>query len=275
MNSKVTKNIFYEDLQVAGKFAPLEQRLLDESNLPGPRANLGAASAFADAFASDRVTDEAWELLVQWSGNTEAEAPEDDPREFLPFCTVQAMGSYFHYAEPARRQIILERCRAAMNDGRWRIREAAAMALQRIGEQDFGALRALFDGMKGTANGLEQRAFIAALAHPPMLNEQAHVLYALELSEAILDQIAAGQTRYGAEEFRVLSKGLEYALSVFVERAPGAGFKLLAKFAVTDDKRMQKIVKSNLGKARLAKKFSQDVERIQLLAGSGELGMRK
>lgn len=265
MNSKMSKNVFYGDLQEAGKYAELEQRLMGESNLPGPRANLGAASAFADAFASDRVTDEAWELVVAWSVKPETEAPTDDAREFLPFCALQAMGSYYRYAEPARREIILERCRAAMNDARWRMREAAAMALQRIGEQDFSALRALFDGMKSTANALEQRAFVAALAHPPMLKEQANVLYALELSEEILDQIAARQTRYGAEEFRVLSKGLEYALSVFVERAPEAGFKMLAKFAVTDDKRMQKIVKSNLGKARLAKKFSQDVERIQVL----------
>ncbi|MFP4974209.1 HEAT repeat domain-containing protein [Paenibacillus sp. CN-4] len=265
MNSNVTKNDFYGDLQEARKFRQLEQRLLGDSNLPGPRANLGAASAFADAFGSDWVTGEAWELLVKWSGKTESDAPTDDPREFLPFCALQAMGTYYCYAEPSRQQLILERCQAAMNDSRWRMREAAAMALQRIGEQDFGALRSLIDAMKGTANALEKRAFVAALAHPSMLKDSTHVLYALELSEEILDEIAAGQTHYGAEDFRVLSKGLEYALSVFVERAPEVGFRLLAKFAVTDDKRMQKIVKTNLGKARLAKKFSQDVERIQLM----------
>lgn len=265
MNSKVTKSDFYGDLQEAGKFRQLEQRLLGESNLPGPRANLGAASAFADAFGSDWVTGEAWELLVEWSGKPESDAPTDDPREFLPFCALQAMGTYYRYAEPSRQQLILERCQAAMNDSRWRMREAAAIALQRIGEQDFGVLRSLFEAMKGTSNALEKRAFVAALAHPPMLKDSNHVLYALELSEEILDEIAAGRTSYGAEDFRVLSKGLEYALSVFVERAPEAGFRLLAKFAVTDDKRMQKIVKTNLGKARLAKKFSQDVERIQLM----------
>lgn len=135
MNSKMSKNVFYGDLQEAGKYAELEQRLMGESNLPGPRANLGAASAFADAFASDRVTDEAWELVVAWSVKPETEAPTDDAREFLPFCALQAMGSYYRYAEPARREIILERCRAAMNDARWRMREAAAMALQRIGSR--------------------------------------------------------------------------------------------------------------------------------------------
>lgn len=44
MNSKMSKNVFYGDLQEAGKYAELEQRLMGESNLPGPRANLGAAS---------------------------------------------------------------------------------------------------------------------------------------------------------------------------------------------------------------------------------------
>ncbi len=266
MVSKVVKSVFYDDLQKAGNFKQLEHRLLGESNLPGPRANLGAASAFADAFAFSEVTREAWELIVEWS--QVLDAPTDDPREFLPFCALQAMGAYYRYAESSQQEVILQCCQAAMNDSRWRMREAAAIALQRIGEQDFGVLQSLFDSMLDTAGALEKRAFIATLAHPPLLKEPAHALYALKLSEQILDEIAAGQTRYNTEEFRVLSKGLEYALSVFVEHAPEAGFELLAKFAVTEDKRMLKIVKSNLGKARLTKKFSQDVERIQLLMNS-------
>lgn len=265
MVSKVTKNVFYDDLQEAKNFKQLEYRLLGESNLPGPRANLGVASAFADAFASNEVTCEAWELIVDWSQISDA--PTDDPREFLPFSALQAMGAYYRYAESARREIILNRCYVAMIDSRWRMREAAAIALQRIGEQDFEVLQSLFDSMFSSAGALEKRAFIATLAHPPLLKEPAHALYALKLSEQILNEIIAGQTRYNTEDFRILSKGLEYAFSVFVEHAPEAGFQLLAKFAVTEDKRMLKIIKSNLGKARLTKKFSQDVQRIHLLTG--------
>lgn len=266
MASKVIKNVFYDDLREADNFKQLEHRLLGESNLPGPRANLGAASAFADAFASDEITSDAWELILEWSEISDA--PTDDPREFLPFCALQAMGAQYRYAEPARQEIIMRCCQAAMKDSRWRMREAVAIALQRIGEQDFKVLQGLFDTMISKAGALEKRAFVATLAHPPLLKEPAHALYALKLSEYILDEIAAGQTCYDMEDFRILSKGLEYALSVFVEHAPVAGFELLAKFAVTEDKRMLKIVKSNLGKARLTKKFSQDVEHIQRLLNS-------
>ncbi|MBW4084161.1 hypothetical protein [Paenibacillus sp. S150] len=265
MNSKMTKSGFYEELQDSGRFAELERKLLGESNLPGPRANLGAASAFADAFESGRVTRESWELIVAWTRKEEDEAPTGNPREFLPFCALQAMGAYYPYAGPAQKQVILECCQAGMNDSRWRMREAAAMALQRIGEKEFAVIKSLFDSLGKQANALEKRAMAAALAHPPLLKNPAHVLYALHLSEQILDEIAAGQAKYTAEDYRVLSKGLEYAVSLFVERAPEEGFRMLAKFAVAADKRILKIVKSNLGKARLAKKFSEDVERIQLL----------
>ncbi|OBZ18050.1 hypothetical protein A8L34_00200 [Bacillus sp. FJAT-27264] len=265
MNSKVLKNRFYDDLQNANQFAELENILLSESNLPGPRANLEIADTFANAFASSMVTSEAWNLILKWIDQTGADAPINTPCEFLPFCALQAMGAYFYYAELTRKQIILEKCQAAMNDDRWRMREAAAMALQRIGEREFNVIQSLFDSIALQANPLEKRAFVATLAHPPLLKEPSHVLYALQLSEQILDEITAGQVNYIAEDYRVLSKGLEYAVSLFVERAPEAGFALLAKFAGSGDKRIQKIVKSNLGKARLAKKFSQEVEQIQRL----------
>jgi hypothetical protein len=252
MNSRVTKNRFYDELQDANRFAELENILLSESNLPGPRANLEIAATFAYAFESSLVTNEAWNLILMWENNTAADA-------------LQAMGAYYYYAELSRKQIILEKCQAGMNDVRWRMREAAAMALQRIGEKEFNVIQTLFDSIGPQANPLEKRAFVATLAHPPLLKEPSHVRYALHLSEQILEEITAGQVNHKAEDYRVLSKGLEYAVSLFVERAPEAGFALLAKFAVSEDKRIQKIVKSNLGKARLAKKFSQEVEHIQRL----------
>ncbi|NUU59451.1 hypothetical protein [Paenibacillus agri] len=262
MNSKETKNRFYDDLQDANKFTELEEMLLGESNLPGPRANLEIAATFANAFESCVVTSDAWTLILKWVNITATDAPTNNPCEYLPFCALQAMGAYYYYAELSRKQIILEKCQAAMNDARWRMREAAAMALQRIGVREFNVIQSLFNSIGPQANPLEKRAFVAALAHPPLLKESSHVLYALQLSEQILEEITAGQMNHNTEDYRVLSKGLEYAVSLFVERAPEAGFALLAKFAGSEDKRIQKIVKSNLGKARLAKKFSLEVERI-------------
>ncbi|MNI53735.1 hypothetical protein D3C73_1085880 [compost metagenome] len=67
------------------------------------------------------------------------------------------------------------------------------------------------------------------------------------------------------EHIRVLSKGLEYSLSVFAASDPEAGFALLARLAESGDARMIRIVKSNLGKSRLSKKYPERVR--ELLAG--------
>lgn len=69
-----------------------------------------------------------------------------------------------------------------------------------------------------------------------------------------MENMGSGEVQYeDAEHFRVLSKGLEYSLSVFVASEPEAGFAMLEKFAKSRDTRMIKIVKSNLGKSRLSK----------------------
>ena len=54
------------------------------------------------------------------------------------------------------------------------------------------------------------------------------------------------------EEFRILPKGLEYAISVFVAAAPAAGFALLRELVVIDDGDVHSIVRSNLGKSGLS-----------------------
>ncbi|MNN93326.1 hypothetical protein D3C81_2117500 [compost metagenome] len=91
------------------------------------------------------------------------------------------------------------------------------------------------------------------------------VSFALDLSEHILDDIVADQTLGRSEEYRVLSKGLEYAISLFVERMPVEGFALLNKYAMSNDKRIHKIVKSNIGKSRIAKKYPDEIRRTEQL----------
>lgn len=261
----LTKDSLCDYLKDSGKFDELEHRLQEESHLPGPRGNLTLASDFADGFKSSEVSFEAWALLDRWIHITEVNASTGNPREFLPFCAMQAMGAHFTFADDSKKQNILVLIKEAMSDPRWRMREAAAMALQRIGERQFIVIQRLFNSMLDQSNGFERRAFMAALAHPPLLKELEHVQYALRLSEQILDDIIMNKIRYMTEEFRILSKGLEYAISLFVEREPIAGFVMLTRFAVIEDKRIRKIVKSNLSKARLAKKYSQEVNRINRL----------
>ena len=67
----------------------------------------------------------------------------------------------------------------------------------------------------------------------------------------------------------MLRKGLEYAISVFVANLPDEGFKFMKKWARKDDPDIKKVLKSNLGKSRLTKIFSQQVnEVLDILTGN-------
>ncbi|WNS45852.1 hypothetical protein [Paenibacillus sp. MMS20-IR301] len=244
----------------------LSDYLLSRSGLPGPRANLGLAGDFARCFANPEVSAEALSLLSSWCELPPNPQDANDPEEYLPLCALLAYGAYYGYGEQEHRSMVEEKLQAAMNDSRWRVREAAAMSLQLIGEFDFSLLQNLLEGWRRDATALEQRAFVAALAHPPLLKDEVHAGYCLELSEEILSGLLSGShAQADPEHLRVLSKGLEYALSLFVAGKPEAGFALLRRISCSGDKTMIRIVKSNLSKKRLSGKYPD--ETAEILAG--------
>lgn len=243
-------------------FEGLKKFLKENSNLPGPRGNLEMAYAFGNCFDKD-IAHGQWEYLLALSAIGAGEAPTGDPAEMLPFCTALAAGSYYAQAGEDRKARIRAILRDAMNDKRWRMREAAAMGYQRIAEKDFAAVKEIFDALYPQSNFFEKRAIIAALAHPPILKETDVTLYSLEISEDILNGITRISTEeLKSEDFKVLSKGLEYAISVFAAAAPEEGFALLKAFAAVPHKDIKKIIKSNLGKARIRDKYPRETEEV-------------
>ena len=55
-------------LAKAAENRALADYLIKDSSLPGPRANLELAKAFADVLASSPIEDSRWNLLAQWAG---------------------------------------------------------------------------------------------------------------------------------------------------------------------------------------------------------------
>ena len=104
--------------------------LLAESGLPGPRGNLELAQAAADE--GSRALFERYLTL------TPDRAPVNSPYEFLAFCGVVGLGRLLAEGEPG----LLPTLRAFASDPRWRLREAVAMALQRLGDADMPRLLA-------------------------------------------------------------------------------------------------------------------------------------
>ena len=243
----------------------IEQLLLFNSNLPGSRANLELAYAFADHFSNDLNT-YSWDLLQRFL-NVELDSdPHNSPAEFLPVCALVALGSYYIKAESPIQEQIVSLLWEFANNSNWRLREAVAMAFQRIEEQDFGLISSLFNERIKDASLLEMRAIIAALAHPPILKHEPNAVFCLEASEIVLNKVVSlDVSERKTEEFRVLRKGLEYAVSVFVASLPAEGFAFLTKWAKANDADIKKILRSNLGKSRLTKKYEEQVEKVLCL----------
>jgi hypothetical protein len=246
----------------------LETYLLEHSNLPGPRGNLELAHALAGELAVAPVGTQLWAALNAWSALSAAEAGTGDQREYLPFCATVALGALYR-RESRRRPQILRRLRAAANDPRWRMREAAAMALQIIGESQPEELLDLLEQWLKSPTLLEQRAVAAALAHPPLLGPEGFVRASLRLAERILAEVARQEPEARrSEEFRVLRQGLGYALSVLAAALPEQGLELLERWARIGDRDIAWIIRENLKKKRLAK-HGPRVRRIAALLGGG------
>ena len=171
---------------------------------------------------------------------------------------------------PAQGVYLLEAIRRAAEDPRRRLREAAAMALQCLGEDDLEELQRILDLWLTGTSLLARRAVVAALAHPPLLEDEGLARYALRKADAILrDTAAVPVEARDSEEFRVLTKALGYALSVIVARLPGKGFALLERWARSRDRDIRRVIAANLKKRRLADAAPERSAALNRLAGTG------
>jgi len=250
----------------------IEAWLVANSNLPGRRGNLELAWAFGDAFAQSKAGDARWREVQAWLCISEADAPTGDPREFLPFCALQAGGSTYGLADAETRQRIIAALKTSASDGRWRIREAVAMGFQRIAESDFEAVASILEAWVGEASLLEKRAIVATLAHPDLLAERARVARCLAVVEIILrEMLPLDPSARRTEGFRVLKKGLQFAISVFAAASPDEGFPFIARWAAVGDPTVRAILRANLQKARLAKRYPDRVAGAVRLLEAPEL----
>jgi hypothetical protein len=279
---------------------PLREYLERWSGLPGPRANLELAAAFAERAARLRSV-ESDALVECWAGLTADAAPTGTAAEFLPFAAVQAVGALA--ADHAVRDRCLRLLADAAHDVRWRLREAAAFALQQLGERDIEAVRDLVAAWEGDDPQL-LRALLVGFAHPPILGDAATRGLGWRLAERALVRVRQGHTGATAvdpadidpdddigleadsgpkaglaaevgsrgrgvmrpheegEERRILSAALGFVPSVLVAADPDDGFRRLRRWAALPEREAKKLVLANLRKARLAKSFPERCAEI-------------
>jgi hypothetical protein len=216
-----------------------EPFLLKHSGLPGPRGNLELAQAAADLGRP--------ELFEQWLKLGADQAPTNSPEEFLAFCGVVGLGRLLAEGQ-LRRLRTLRRC---ASDPRWRLREGVAMALQRWGDADMGALIAAMQ-VWSEGSPLEQRAAAAALCEPRLLKDPAQVRQVLEILDTIMTRLPPPAARK-TDDFAALKKGLGYCWSVAAAASLARGQAAMEKWLTSPDPDVRWIMKENLTKNRLVR----------------------
>jgi hypothetical protein len=252
---------------LAGEPGPLRSFLGEHSNLPGARGNLEVAGRFADLvarLATGGNAAAAWEVVTGLAAVGPNEGPTGDPGEFLAFCGTVAVGEFA--PDPARHRGVWRVVGRAAEDPRWRLREAAAQAIQRALPLDPAGTLAILEEWASGGDWMLCRAVVAGMADPPLLATSALAAAALRLHEIVLGRLVGADDRRNPG-FRVLRQGLGYSLSVAVAALPGPGFALMRRLAALSDRDLAWVLRSNLGKARLARAHAADVAEIRRLLG--------
>lgn len=226
----------------------VELFLLNNSCLPGARANLELLYAFAE------VSDIGFtlNLLDKYSGYA-----VNTPEEFVTCCAVTACGKHIVNGN----NILLKRLRIFASDQRWRIREAVAMALQYIGKYNFEQLLVIAEDWSG-GNYYEQRAVIAGLCEPSILNNDEIKHFTLNMLNQITRN-AIQQEAKADNTQKTLIQALCYCWSVAIVASPEKGKEMFEKLIGIDNKNLRKIIRENLKKNRLIKMDKKWVEIIQ------------
>ncbi|WP_159641519.1 hypothetical protein [Erysipelothrix anatis] len=235
--------------------------LLANSNLPGRMANLTLANQVADYYMNNDYN------FAYLSAMTLNHKDANVPEVFVVMCKLITLGSIFERLSSDEKIVVLNVLSESAN-GSWRIKEAVAMAFQRIGMCNEALLIDTFNAYLKTGTFSQKRAVVATLADYQLLESQVLCDYSLVVSNCLLAEISTlGPSLYKHEDFKVLEKGLAYAISVFVAVDPKQGFELLSKYAQSDNKVIKKIIKSNLGKKRLVSKYPEETESVMKLLG--------
>ena len=160
----------------------------------------------ADAFAADAAA----ETILAFA---------DEPDEYLRFCGTQGLGRLIldHPVDESLLALVLERA----GDDSWRVREAAARALQIVGTEDLPRLRSIVAQWVGHPDPYVRRAAIAAICEPRLLKDdetRGAALAACEVATASITKLPQAERKDPA--MRNLRQALGYCWSVAIAASP-------------------------------------------------------
>jgi len=205
--------------------------LTANSGLPGPRGNLELVAACAEEADLPLAED-----LV---------ATGD---EFAAVCGAVAFGRHLGNGDRTHLDVL----HRLAGDGRWRVREGAAMALQRAGDDDLRACFAVAERWATDSDPLVRRAAVAAVCEPRLLRDPVFARRALTMLGAITTGLASTPAEQRREpSVRTLRQALGYGWSVAVAADPADGLPVFRALEDSSDPDVGWIVRENHKKARL------------------------
>jgi hypothetical protein len=257
---QVDLNQYFREFLKSNDEEKLKEYLLLNSNLPGPRGNLELAEVFADLVGEYGGEDSSlWGLCERFTMLSLAEAPVNNPKEFLVFCGTEGIGELG--SSPEFFQKAMSRLKELASDTRWRTREGVAMAIQRLIRKRREDTLKHLDGWIEKDNWLVMRAVAAGVGEPALLVDEQTPKCALELHKKIFSRVLAAKERK-SEKFKTLKQGLGYTLSVVAQAVPKEAFEYMRLLASSSDADVLWILKENLKKKRLTKNFPEEVASL-------------
>ncbi len=212
------------------------ENLLANSGLPGPRGNL----ALLYSFAHNATADEIGECLAYYHDNL-----KNSPEEFVTMCGIVG----YCILNQNNIEKVLVKIRGYASHQSWRIREAVAIGIQEIAENNMAKI---IDNLEKWLDGndLEKRAIVAALCEPKLLKVKSINCRILNILTQITLEFGEIISKL-SEDQNSLRKTLGYGWSVAIAATPDEGKAAFEEIARNKNKHIQWIIKENLKKNRL------------------------
>ena len=231
---------------------PLTDFLIANSGLPGPRGNLTLAAEASRLIARDWIAKRGFLkcLIVGWSTSGD---------EYLMFVAHSAIGHILS-SNSGEEDWAVPILYEANFSKLWRAREGVTFALEALLENRADLALRLIEEWCKSQDPIVVRNSIVALAHPTQLRRNRVQLDALERYNGIGMEMVAKPKNAG-DDVKMLAKSLGFTLSVAAE----ADEDYLAQFEKWIDgnvKVWRTIIRENLTKARIAKKYPESVEAL-------------
>ncbi len=199
------------------------------SGLPGERANLPLARAFASACASDPRGSELATRMVRLSAD---EGPGGSPLEMIPLCGVLAAGACA-IAQPRLKGAMLALIHDACDDLRFRVRDAVPLALAQMGAREG---RALLADLEPFLEGYHHAAAVlGALLEPTFMtriDDAEAVVHVLRRSLELIDGSPRAAARWPG--YKALVVALESAIAPLAIRFGEPVLALVTGFRTGD-----------------------------------------